>query len=77
LTPLAQVAARGAAVFPGLTARLLHVFAATLPAEPATRSDLAEGGELRPAIPQRIFDRATALARSAARRLNEIPRGGV
>ena len=77
LTPLAQVAARGAAVFPGLTARLLHVFAATLPAEPDAPSDLAEGGELHPAIPQRIFDRATALARSAARRLNEAPGGGV
>jgi short-subunit dehydrogenase len=75
LTPLAQVAARGAAVFPGLTARLLHAFAAALPAEPGAPSGLAEGRRLRPAMQQQAFDRVTALARSAARRLNEAPGG--
>ena len=74
LTPMAQVAARGAGLFPGLTVRLLHGFGAALPRSPdaaAPGPDLAEGRHLRPAIGQDLFDRATALARAAARRLNE------
>lgn len=75
LTPLAQVAARGAAVFPGLTVRLLHAFAAALPrspdGSPLPGPGPAEGRHLRPAIAQEAFDRLTALARTAARRLNE------
>lgn len=75
LTPLAQVAARGAGVFPGLTVRVLHAFAAALPrspdGSPLPGPGPTEGRHLRPAIAQEAFDRLTALARSAARRLNE------
>ncbi|MBO0819852.1 MAG: SDR family NAD(P)-dependent oxidoreductase [Nocardiopsaceae bacterium] len=74
LTPTAQVVARTAGIFPGLTIRLLRAFAATLPRSPQTAGpgpELSEGRHLRPAIPQGLFDRVTALARTAARRLNE------
>lgn len=72
LTPMAQVAARSAGVFPGLTVRVLHAFAAALPRSPDTAAPgRTEGRRLRPAIAQGVFDRATALARAAARRLNE------
>lgn len=83
LTPLAQVVARGAAVVPGLTVRALHAFGAALPRDPgragglrdpeSDAAGLAEGRDLRPAIPQGAFDRVTALARNAARRLHEVP----
>ncbi|MBV9382378.1 MAG: SDR family NAD(P)-dependent oxidoreductase [Streptosporangiaceae bacterium] len=74
LTPAAQVAARGAGVFPGLTVRLLHLMSAALPGpEPGAPGEVARGAGLRPAMSTRLFGRLTALGRSAARRLNELP----
>jgi short-subunit dehydrogenase len=79
LTPAAQLASRGAAVLPGLTARLAHLAALALPdaeapaggtAGPGT---LAPGFTLRPALPPGLFDRLTALGRNAGRRLNQPP----
>jgi short-subunit dehydrogenase len=72
LTPAAQLGARGAAVFPGLTARVLHAVSAILPDAADSSGELARGEELRPAMSGRLFDRLTALGRSAARRLNEV-----
>lgn len=79
LTPAAQLGARGAAVFPGLTARLLHLMAMGLPdageaAEaPGGAGELVSGRNLRPALPAGLFGRLTALGRNAARRLNQRP----
>jgi NAD(P)-dependent dehydrogenase (short-subunit alcohol dehydrogenase family) len=73
LTPLAQVAARGAAISPELTVRLLHLTHRLLPAA-AGQAAAAPGHELRPAVNRVAFDRLTALGRSAARRFNELPR---
>jgi hypothetical protein len=72
LTPVAQLAARGAAVFPGLTARVLHAFSAMLPNDADKSEELARGEELRPAMNGRLFDWLTAMGRSAAKRLNEV-----
>jgi hypothetical protein len=76
LTPAAQLAARGAGIFPSLTARLLHVMATALPApappDPGQApSGSARGRSLRPAIAEGLFARLTTLGRNAARRLNE------
>ncbi|HVT68314.1 MAG TPA: SDR family oxidoreductase [Trebonia sp.] len=82
LTPAAQIGARAAAVFPGLTARLLHLAAMALPGDGPVagtgeeRSPLAAGRDLRPAVPGSLFDRLTALGRSAARRLNQRSASG-
>lgn len=76
LTPMAQVVSRGAGVFPGATVRMLHAFGAALPRPADQANDTAAGGELRPAMPSVLFDRVTALARAAARRLNETRTGG-
>jgi short-subunit dehydrogenase len=74
LTPLAQLVARGAAVSPELTVRLLHLTHRLLPA-PAGRPGSAEPGHrLRPAMNSAAFERLTALGRGAARRFNEFPR---
>jgi len=72
LTPLGQVGARGAAVFPGLTARVLHAVSLALPDAADKSGELARGEELRPALSGRLFDRLTSLGRSAAKRLNEV-----
>jgi short-subunit dehydrogenase len=72
LTPGAQLAARGADVFPALTARMLHAFSAALPDAVEKSGELARGEELHPALSGRLFDRLTALGRSAAKRLNEV-----
>ncbi|HWG00979.1 MAG TPA: SDR family NAD(P)-dependent oxidoreductase [Trebonia sp.] len=71
LTPAAQLAARGASLFPGLTSRLLHQMAALLPDPAAVPDGLVPGKDLRPALPGGLFDRLTTLGRSAARRLNQ------
>jgi short-subunit dehydrogenase len=73
LTPAAQAAARGAGLFPGLTARLMHAMAALLPG-PAEQQEraAAEGKDLRPSLDRRVFDALTALGRSAARQRNEL-----
>lgn len=82
LTPVAQVVARGAALVPGLTARVMHATAALLPgpetgpeAGPRHRSSKARGERLTPAMSQKLFDRLTTLGRAAARRLNETDTG--
>jgi short-subunit dehydrogenase len=72
LTPLGEVGARGAAIFPGITARVLHAVSLTLPNAADGSGELARGEELRPALSSRLFDRLTTLGRSAARRLNEV-----
>jgi short-subunit dehydrogenase len=72
LTPFGQVAARGAAIFPTITARVLHAVSLTLPKAADGSGELARGEELRPALSGRLFDRLTTLGRSAARRLNEV-----
>ncbi|MBV9449216.1 MAG: SDR family NAD(P)-dependent oxidoreductase [Streptosporangiaceae bacterium] len=71
LTPAAQVAARGADLFPGLTVRLLHAMSFVLPDPADEDAPLTRGRDLRPAISTKLFDKLTALGRSAARRLNE------
>ena len=77
LTPAAQLGARGAAVFPGLTARLLHLAAMGLPGADGASDGLAPGRKLRPAGPARLYDRLTALGARAAYRLNQRPPGRV
>jgi short-subunit dehydrogenase len=76
LTPIAQVVARGAGVFPGVTVRALHVIGALLPQPADQPNEVRAGGELRPALPPNLFDRLTTLARDAARRLNERSASG-
>jgi NAD(P)-dependent dehydrogenase (short-subunit alcohol dehydrogenase family) len=71
LTPAAQAGARGAVIFPGLTARLLHLAAAALPGPADDGAPIASGKELRPALSADLFGKLTALGRSAARRLNQ------
>ena len=73
LTPAAQVAARGAGVFPGLTAGLMHVMAALLPGPDGRQAPATAGKDLRPALNRRLFDALTALGRSAAGRRNQLP----
>ncbi len=75
LTPAAQLGARGAGVFPGLTARLLHLFAAALPDAAGDAGEITPGRELRPAFDRALFDRLTTLGRNAVRRLNQSPGG--
>lgn len=71
LTPVAQAGARGADVFPGLTARVMHLMAGLLPDPAASTPGLAPGKKLRPALGDGAFGKLTALGRSAARRLNQ------
>ena len=71
LTPAAQVAARGAAVFPGLTARVLHLMSGLLPDPASSAAPIAQGKELRPAMGSGLFGKLTALGRAASRRLNQ------
>lgn len=71
LTPLAQLGARGANVFPGLTAGLMHLMARALPDGTGTPGPAAPGGQLRPALPDGLFGRLTVLGRRAGQRLNQ------
>jgi NAD(P)-dependent dehydrogenase (short-subunit alcohol dehydrogenase family) len=73
LTPAAQVGARGAAVFPGVTARVMHLMAGVLPDPASSPAPIAPGRELRPALADGVFGKLAALGRSAARRLNQTP----
>jgi short-subunit dehydrogenase len=73
LTPAAQAAARGAHLFPGLTAGLMHTMAAPLPGAARRPGPPTEGKDLRPALGRRLFDALTVLGRDAARRRNELP----
>jgi short-subunit dehydrogenase len=72
LTPAAQAAARGADVFPGLTAALLRVMSALLPDAAEEPGRIRPGKDVRPALNRKVFAALTALGRSAARRLNEL-----
>ncbi len=71
LTPLAQLAARGADVWPELTSALLSLTARALPAAAGRPGEQLLGSDLSPALNRRLFDRLTALGRAAARRFNE------
>lgn len=73
LTPAAQAGARGAAVFPGLTARVMHLMAGVLPDPASSPAPITPGKKLRPALAEGVFGKLTALGRSAARRLNQTP----
>jgi short-subunit dehydrogenase len=73
LTPLGQIVARGAGIFPELTSALLHLTRQLLPAPGSQGGESVAGGELRPALNERAFDRLTALGRSAARQFNQVP----
>lgn len=73
LTPLGQLAARGAPVFPEFTAALLHLTRQLLPAPTGQRGSAVPGRALRPALHQQVFNRLTALGRAAASQLNELP----
>lgn len=72
LTPAAQAAARGAGLFPGLTARLMHEMSALLPDPAGQPRRLAAGKDVPPALNDRLFRALTALGRSASSRLNEL-----
>jgi hypothetical protein len=76
LTPAAQAAARGADLFPGLTAAVLHVMSTLLPGAAGQPGRITAGKDLRPALNGKVFAALTALGRSAARRLNELPGPG-
>jgi short-subunit dehydrogenase len=71
LTPLGQLAARGAGVFPELTSMLLHATGRLLPAAGDGSRGAVPGGQLKPALNRHAFDRLTTLGRAAGRRFNE------
>jgi short-subunit dehydrogenase len=72
LTPLGQVVARTAGILPGVTAKVLDLTARLALPGPATGDGEAVAGrELRPAFAPKLFDRLTAMGRSAAKRFNE------
>ncbi len=73
LTPLGQVAARGAGIFPEFTSALLHLTKQVLPAATGQPGRAVPGSALRPALNQQVFDRLTALGRTAARQFNQLP----
>jgi short-subunit dehydrogenase len=76
LTPLAQVAMRVNALFPGATAALLSVMSRLLPRAPGGRTDTVEGHEARGRLSaggRVAVDRITTLGRRAAARNNEAP----
>jgi short-subunit dehydrogenase len=73
LTPLAQLAARGAAISPELTSAALRQMRWVLPSPADGPDSSAPGGRLQAAIPRRLFDPLTTLGRKAARRFNESP----
>jgi short-subunit dehydrogenase len=73
LTPLAQIAARGAAISPGLTGALLHLTHQMLPT-PGDQQQMTPGRQLRPVINDRVFAWLTTLSRRAAQRFNQTGR---
>jgi short-subunit dehydrogenase len=73
LTLLGQVAARGAGMFPEFTSALLHLTKQVLPAATGQPGRAVPGSALRPALNQQVFDRLTALGRTAARQFNQLP----
>ena len=76
LTPLAQVAMRVNALFPGATAALLNVMSRLLPRAPSGATDTVEGHTARGRLPaggRVAVDGITTLGRRAAARNNEAP----
>jgi hypothetical protein len=73
LTPLGQLVARAAPVIPGLTSALLHFTQQLMPAATGQRGSTEPGHALRPALNQQVFNRLTALGRTAARQFNQVP----
>ena len=78
VTPLAMVAPRVDAMFPGLTAALLNLTARLLPKPPGTpeSTEAMKGWEAAERLPRRtrfVVNRLSGLGRSAARRFNERP----
>jgi NAD(P)-dependent dehydrogenase (short-subunit alcohol dehydrogenase family) len=78
VTPLAMVAPRVDALFPGLTAALLGLTTRLLPDDPGTpdSTDAMRGWEAAERLPRRtrfLVNRLSGLGRSAAQRFNERP----
>jgi len=73
LTPLGQLAARGAGIFPEFTSALLHLTRQMLPAATGHGGPAVPGSALRPALNQQVFNRLTALGQTAARQFNQLP----
>ncbi len=73
LTPLAQLAARGAGVVPEFTSAVLHLARQLLPAATGQPGPAVPGSALSPALNQQVFNRLTALGRTAARQFNQLP----
>ena len=57
------------------TPTLLHAMSALLPGPDEQPGRIRAGKDLRPALNRKVFTAVTALGRSAARRLNELPGG--
>jgi NAD(P)-dependent dehydrogenase (short-subunit alcohol dehydrogenase family) len=83
LTPLAQVAARGAAVSPELTGAMMQLMQRVLPGADGggPGPDRGQPGHapisglgLRPAVSELVFGPLTTLGRRAAARFNQLPR---
>ena len=78
LTPLAMVAPRVDAMFPGLTSAILELTTRMLPKDPGTPEsrDTIEGWQAAERLPRgkrRLLERVTRLAGKAAERNNERP----
>jgi hypothetical protein len=78
VTPLAVVAPRVDALFPGLTAALLSLTTRLLPGAPETTdsTEVMRGWQAAQRLPRRtrfVVDRLSTLGRSAARQFNERP----
>jgi NAD(P)-dependent dehydrogenase (short-subunit alcohol dehydrogenase family) len=78
VTPLAMVAPRVDAMFPGLTSAILSLTVRLLPSAPDTPdgTEAMRGWQAAQRLPRRtrfVVDRLSGLGRSAARRFNERP----
>jgi NAD(P)-dependent dehydrogenase (short-subunit alcohol dehydrogenase family) len=81
VTPLAMIAPRVDAMFPGLGAAILGLTTRLLPDDPGTpeSTDTLEGWEAAEQLPRRrrlVLDRVTRLSAKAAERHNEQPESG-
>ena len=77
LTPAGRVVSRIAGLAPGLTSEVLHLVQRLALPAPAGRGPGADGEgrpgrDLEPSFSRAVFDRLTALGRSAAERFNEL-----
>jgi NAD(P)-dependent dehydrogenase (short-subunit alcohol dehydrogenase family) len=76
LTPAGQVISRVTGLAPGLTSEVLHLVQRLLLPAPAGAGPAADGEgtpgqDLDPAFSRKVFDRLTAMGRTAADRFNE------